>query len=62
MKCKTCKYYLHHSPGTADDIINFGDDPYDYDHCEFLYWSHEPNCDPGFDPEKCKSYDLKTIK
>ncbi len=57
-KCDTCKHKKHHSPGSDEDIINGGDDPYDYDYCNLLYWCSDPVCDPGFDPEKCKRYVL----
>lgn len=58
MKCDTCKFKEHHFPGDAEDIINYGDDPYDYDYCDLLYWCGDPLCDPRFDPEKCENYVL----
>jgi hypothetical protein len=42
LKCFTCKNFIHHAPGSAEDVINGGDDPYHYDYCAKYHF-----CDAG---------------
>ena len=43
--CENCVYNEHHSPASAEAVINGGDDPYDYDYCAKDYWCGQPEND-----------------
>ena len=40
--CNSCAYKKHHSPASAEEVINGMDDSYDYDYCDKDCWCGEP--------------------
>jgi len=40
--CANCQLNKHHYPGSAESVINGGNDSFDYDYCEKDCWIGEP--------------------
>lgn len=59
LKCFTCAFYCHHSPGNFSDVAVGHDDPYSYSYCKKGHHGggHEMEPEPDVDPwVNCPDY------